>query len=233
MVKAVIRKSGSIFLVTAGLVLFSLTAYASGGGITSVGAVNKGAGGDTGSREWVELQQKDALLIGRPNHYLIKLITVYAPGGYGTHLILRELKLADGRLSVLISAPNSILKRTLRATIYLRYPNTNLVLLEQVGKVWKQRKPVSLTVLSNDSHTNVRETLLAFSVKGLGMYWILRVDSGSLSASSDITQHTSASSILGGGLSRGLLPWFWSVMLFAIGAAISYWLHTIERKKDM
>ena len=94
--------------------------YGSTGGVTAVGAFSSAANDDTGARQWVMLHGTGGLLCGTPNHKLIELITVYAPGRDSGHLILRELKLPNGKQSILLSVPNSLMEKTLRTTIYLK-----------------------------------------------------------------------------------------------------------------
>jgi hypothetical protein len=225
----IIRRLRTTVLLAVSLTLFSQPVSGTGGSATSAGAFTLGAADGTGAREWVELVGTGGLLSGRPNHKSIKLITVYAPGCDESHLILRELEFLDGRRSLLFSAPVSLLRKTLRATIYVKHHSMNLVLLEYAGGSWKLRKPQPIRVAAEDDHEAPEDNLLAFSVSGLGFYWLMEGNAPGLSVSSITSQDPSAIQLPGGSISRGVLPWAWSVLLLAVGWTVSRWLHRIER----
>jgi hypothetical protein len=218
-------------LLAISLILFSQPVIGSGGGITSVGPFTKGTAGDTGSREWVDLVGKGGLLIGRPNHNIIKLITVYAPGLNKGHLILREIGLPDGKKSLLLSAPDYLLEKTQRATLYVKHHSINMSLLEYDGAKWKQRNPLSLRVDKENNNEVFQEKLLAFTVDGLGLFYLLDGNPSDLTLSNMLLPYPSANALLGGGLPRGLLPWMAAVLLLIGGWVISKLLYTMERDK--
>lgn len=192
-------------LLAVSLILFGQPVSGSSGSVAHLGAFTTGAAHDTGSREWVELTASGDLLTGRPKHKAIALITVYAPGCEGGHLILRELQRPDGGRSLLLSAPASLLSKTRRATIYVKYPSKNLVLLEYVEGNWKQRRPQPFRVAAENSPGGLQSDLLAFSVEGLGFYWLVEDKELDVSMTSLLSPNPSASQLLGGGFSRGLL----------------------------
>lgn len=224
-VKAVIRRFRIVVFMAVCLILLSKSVSGSFGGVTNVGSFTKGASGDTGSREWIELMGSDGLLSGQPKHKAIKLITVYAPGTDVGHLILRELKLTDGRKSLLLSAPDSLSKKTIRVTLYVKNNSKNLSLLEYAEGKWIQRNPVSLRVDTEHNNEVLQDDLLAFSVEGFGKYWLLEGTPPDLSVASTDTHYQSAKVLLGGSISRGLLPLASSFMVLVIGWSISHWIH--------
>lgn len=220
-----------IIVVIANLILSNHSAFGTSGGVTNVGALASGATEDTGSREWVELLRAGDLLIGRPAIKDIKLITVYAPGVDKSHLILREVKLPDGRSSLFFGAPNKLSRKTLRATIYMKHSSLNLVLLENVEGRWIERRPQAIPITENVRSETLQDVIVAFSVDKLGSYWVLEGHSQTLGQISSISQKQSASSLLGGGYMRGILPWAGAFLLLGIGWTLSRWTHSIERNR--
>jgi hypothetical protein len=222
------RQVTIFMLLTICFILLSKPVNGSFGGVNSVGPFTKGTG-DTGSREWIELIGNGGLLSGKPKHGDITLITVYAPGIDTGHLIFREISRADGRKSLLISAPDSLSKNTVRATIYIKPQSVNLSLLEYANGQWKQINPQSLRVDTENSNKVIRNDLLAFSVKGFGVYALHEGVSQDLSVFPNTSRYPSASVLLGGSISRGLLPFAWSTAFLVIGWIISILAH----KRDL
>lgn len=217
-------------LLAVTLLVSSQPARGSGGFGTSIAAFSTGACNDTGSREWVELTRTYGLLCGRPKHKSIELITVYAPGCDEGHLILRDLKGPDGRTILLFSAPANLMKKTVRATIYVKGHSKDLALLEHVEEDWKRHRPQMFRVAADDAHEGSQQNfLLAFSLDGLGLCCLQEQDSSVSPASSNISHNTSASSLLGGGISRGLLPLALSLVALLGGVAVSRWIHRTEQ----
>src|SRR5687768_6198908 len=105
LVSMMIRQLGLTSLLALGLILYSQPGWGTSGGVTNGGIFPKGAAHDTGVREWVKLVKTGEVLSAWPKHSSIALITVYAPSVNGGHLILRELDTADGKKSLLLSAP--------------------------------------------------------------------------------------------------------------------------------
>jgi hypothetical protein len=195
----------------------------------SVGTFLTGAADDTGSREWVELVGVSGLLSGRPKRASLQLITVYAPGCNSGHLLLRELVSSDGSRSLLLTAPTSLVEKTRRVTLYVKSLSKQLVLLEYIEGSWQHRRPQPLRVVAKDSHDASQEDLLVFSMAGLGLYWLLEAHAPEGSVATLGPLDPSASRLLGGDMSRGLLPLVWSVVLLTLGWAISRWLHRAQR----
>jgi hypothetical protein len=183
-------------------------------------------------RELIDLRGNRGLLSGQPKSNVIKLITVYAPGANAGHLLLREHKLKDGRKALLLSAPDALSEKTMRAMIYVKNSSKTLSLLEYSDGKWKHRYPVSLRVNVNTENGNevLHDDLLAFSLVNIGTCWLLEGTASSLPASSADSEYRYASLPIGGGITRGMLPVAGSCLLLAIGWTISLWLHKKELK---
>ena len=222
-----------ILLVALSPIFFGQPVYGSTGGVTTVGAFSGAANDDTGARQWVMLCGTSGLLCGTPNHKLLKLITVYAPGRDSGHLILRELKLPDGKRSILLSAPKSLMEKTLRATIYLKASSMNSELLERIGDKWVLRHPVQLNFASENSQGAADSDLLAYPVKRIGLYCLSESNSSELVGPLAVPGDTSGSRSLGGSVTRGFLPWVSAALLLLIGWVVSYCLHIVEREKEV
>lgn len=173
LVQTMMQQLGTTVLLAGSLILCSQSVSGSTGSAINVGAFTTGAADDTGARERVELVGTGNILSGRPKHESIELITVCAPGCDDGHLILRELEHSDGRRSLLLSAPAPLVKKTRRAMIYIKHPSKNLVLLEYAGGSWQQRRPQPFRVAAQAHYGTPQKDLLAFSVDGLGLYWLL------------------------------------------------------------
>ena len=204
----------------------------SGGFGTSIVALSTEACDDTGVREWVELAGTSGLLCGRPKHKSIQLITVYAPGCDKGHLILRELEAPDASTLLLFSAPAPLMKNILRATIYLKGYHENLTLFEYVGCIWRRRTPQQVCVAATGGREASQEPLLAFSVEGLGLFSLRDQDKAVPTATTVGLPTTSASSLLSGSPSRGLLPLGFSIVLLAGSWMLSRWIHWTEQNAD-
>jgi len=222
-----------IIFVAVSLIIMAQSVYGSGGGVTNVGGFSIAANDDTGSRQRVALRSVSGLLWGTPNHNLIELITIYAPDINSSHLILRELKHPDGNRSILFSAPKLLLEKTLRANIYLKASSTKTRLFEDVGEKWECRQPVQLSVGTENNHEAAFRELLAYPVKGIGLYYLSESNTGELVGPSKVPAYPSVSRSLGGSVSSGLLPWVCAAVLLLIGWAISYCLHIFERAKGV
>lgn len=219
------KNIGIIVLVVSCMLLINQHVWGSVGSIINVGAMNSGVSHDTGTRESIELTRKDEMLIGWTKHKNIKLVTVFAPGSGKGHVILREITLADGKKSFYLSAPDSLIKKVKRATIYFKHQADESVLYEYIRGEWKERKPTLISISNKDNEKHNREYLLAFSVEQLGLYWLSEgnaVNTASL-------HYPSANMLFGGSIYRGLLSWTWAIIFLVIGAIISFLAHKINR----
>jgi hypothetical protein len=219
------RKFVIFSLLTASLFLFIDPAFGSFGGANNIGPFNRGATGDSGLRELIHLKGRDGLLSGKPQNSAIKLITVYAPGAETGHLILRERKLEDGTKSLLLTVPDRLSERTVRATIYAKKSSMTLSLLEHVDGKWRHNSPVVLRVNAENGDEAMQDDLLVFSLRTLGNCFLLEGDAPSFVAASADSDYRSASVPLGGAIRRGVLPVVVACLLLAIGWVISEWLH--------
>jgi hypothetical protein len=224
------RRLGTAALLVFSLSLGSQPVNATSGGGTNIGVFTTGAANDTGSREWIALTGTDGFLSGWPRHTSIAFIVVYAPGADDGHLILRELESSGGRRSLLLSAPSTLVEKTRRVTLYVKHHSENLILLERTKTNWTPRSPQPIRIAVGGGDGATQEDLLAYSVAEFGLYWLVEESEESgVYVSSIIAQDTSASQLLGGGISRSVLPWGWSVLLLAVGWSMSRLIHRISR----
>ncbi len=220
-----------VFLLLSSLILFNQFAWGSVGSIINAGTFNKGVAGDTGARELIELKEKGELLVGWTKHETIRLVTVYAPGSKGDHIILRDITFPDGKTSILLSAPDSFMKKVRRATIYVKHKSRDLMLYNLSGEKWQERKPISVTLNMTDGNEKNEDYLLAFTIDRLGLYWMLEGNAINVVTSPVLLDYPSASMLFGGSISRGLLPWTWAIAFFIIGATISFLAYLKDRNR--
>lgn len=226
-----IQRFVTILLSAACLILLSKPASASGGGIMTVGTITKEAATRSGSRELVDLVNKNGLLVARPKQGCIELITVYAPGCQDRNLILREIPASEGRTSLLISAPDILKKKTHRITIFVKPDFVNLVLVESSQGKWEYHNPEVLIVSQRENKGPLGGSLLAFSVGGPGLYWLQNSKAPTPDSTSELIEEASASSLLGGGAISGLWHWGWPSLLLLLGWGFSRLTHRIEEKE--
>lgn len=224
-----VRVALAIFLV---VLLSPYTIWGSTGGVTNVGAFVTHAEYSNAGREWVELTGTNGLLTGRPNHPLVKLITVYAPGVTHGHLILRELETRDAKQSFLLTAPDNITRQTERVTLYLNAPPKNLVLFEKVGKGWKKRLPQPFAVDLPGGRQAESKEIVAFSAQGLGFYWFARSTTPNSLVLAHVPQASSARSLIGGSLSLGMVPSMLWILLFVVVGWVSHWFHNTPKLSE-
>jgi len=228
-----VQRFAAITLFLAVNILVSAQPTSGSGGFgTSIVTFSTEACDDTGVREWVELAGTSGLLCGRPKHKSIQLITVYAPGCDKGHLILRELEAPDASTLLLFSAPASLMKNILRATIYLKGYRENLILFEYVGGIWRRRTPQQVCVAATGGREASQEPLLAFSVEGLGLFSLREQHQAVTTATTVGLPATSASSLLSGSTSHGLLPLGFSIVLLSVSWMLSRWIHWTEQNAD-
>ena len=203
-------------------------ANATSGSAISAGAVTNGAAEETGFREWVELEGSDGLLYGRPNHKSVQTITAYAPGINEGHLILRELATKDAGRLLLLSAPDSLQENILRVTIYLKHHNKHLALYEYEEDEWHYRRPYLIQQVPEGGNRVGPQNIMAFTMKGLGLFWFAEKNFSGLPISTEFPQAISASVLLGGGIFRGILPWTWALLLLFLARTISRRIYKSE-----
>jgi hypothetical protein len=210
------------------VVPFSQAVLATMGGVTSVGPLFTQGDSSTAIRELVELEKSGELLVARPRHALVEMITLYAPGLDQGHLILRELLTREGKQTLLLTAPDAVMTHVQRATLYTRGLRENLVLLENVNGVWEKRLPQSFVIESPIAGAVSAQTLRAFSVQTLGFYWLLE-PAAARSVISHAPEATSARTLMGGKLIWGLLPSIFGILLFILLGTLSRYIHRTEK----
>ena len=227
----ILRKFVTCVLTLVFVVPFSQAVLATMGGVTSVGPLFTQGDSSTAIRELVELEKSGELLVARPRHALVEMITLYAPGLDQGHLILRELLTREGKQTLLLTAPDAVMTHVQRATLYTRGLRENLVLLENVNGVWEKRLPQALVVASIREGGTSTQTLRAFSVKALGFYWLLEPATAT-SFVSHTPETTSARTLMGGGVTWGLLPSIFGIVLFMVFGALSRWIHKTPKFRE-
>ena len=201
------------------------------GGVTNVGAFLTPIENSTATREWIKLEESGGLLTAKPDHDLLEMITVYAPGIRHGHLILRELKTREGKRTLLLTAPDAVMAHVQRATLYIRGLQDDIVLFENVLGVWEKRLPQALVVASIREGGTSTQTLRAFSVKALGFYWLLEPATATTFVS-HTPETTSARTLMGGGVTWGLLPSIFGIVLFMVFGALSRWIHKTPKFRE-
>jgi hypothetical protein len=176
-------------------------------------------------RQWVELVGSGDILIGRPDHELVKLIAIYAPGVNSGHLILRELKTSEGNQSFLLTAPDKIMNSTRRVTLYLSNAPPNIVLFEQIGNTWEKHLPQTLPLGFGNRLSTSSKKLTAFSAKKMGFYWFMESQYPNSFKISHIPQQTSAQSLMEGSIGWGLFPLVCSILILTAGWSLSRKIH--------
>lgn len=194
-----------------------------------VGAPSGGASAEgSGVRERVRLVRSGRLLVGRPTQSVVQLVVIDAPDAGADHLLMREIRMPDGRHSVLFTAPSGFANRVRRTSLYVREDGRNWTVLESVDG----------RTLSHDAHPvavargnagaaddDVLNPLLAFAVSGLGPFWL--VDEGTVVSAPDAAQ--TARSLLGLEAVRALSYIGGTVLLLMLGRMVSLWAHRRDR----
>ena len=210
------------------VVSFSHAVLATMGGVPSAGPLFTQNESSTAIRELVELEKSGELLVARPRHALVEMITLYAPGLSQGHLILRELLTREGKQTLLLTAPDAVMTHVQRATLYTRGLRENVVLFENVNGVWEKRLPQSFEIESPIAGAVSAQALRAFSVRTLGFYWLLEP-----ATATSVIYHTpeaiSAKTLMGGKLTWGLLPSIFGILLFILFGALSRYIHKTEK----
>ncbi|MDY6853600.1 MAG: hypothetical protein SWO11_02665 [Thermodesulfobacteriota bacterium] len=226
------KKMKHIFVATIFFILLLFfsgqQANATSGSVISGGAVSNGVAEETGFRECVELNGSDGLLYGRPNHKSVQMITAYAPGIDKGHLTLRELATKDAGYLLLLSAPDSLQESVGRVTIYLKHHNQHLALYEYEEEEWHYRRPYLIQQVAEGVDGIGPQNIMAFTMKGLGLFWLAEKNFSELSISTEVPHAISASLLLGGGIFRGILPWIWAFLLLFLARTISRRIYKSE-----
>lgn len=194
-----------------------------------VGAPSGGASAEgSGVRERVPLVRSGGLLVGRPTRSVVQLVVIDAPGVGADHLLMREIRMPDGRHSVLFTAPSGLANQVRRTSLYVR----------EDGRKWTVLELVDSRTLSHDAHPvavargnaggaddDVLNPLLGFAVSGLGPFWL--VDEGFVVSTPDAAQ--TARSLLGLEAMRAISYIGAIVLLLMLGRMVSLWAHRRDR----
>lgn len=219
-------------LVATLISLMGQPAWSTTGGTTGPGPMVMGTDDNNGSREWVHLEEKGDLLVGRPKNGSIEWITVHAPKAEGGSLILRELHFPEKGTIFLLSAPASLTEKVRRATLFVRDRSKNLTLLEWVEGQWTKRKPQPVPVASDAFPSGDEGELLAFSVSGLGSYRLVPEALAGLIVAESDGPNGWPNQLFGGGALKAFSTWIWALLLLVIGWILSGWMHRMERRGE-
>jgi len=214
------------------VVSFSHTVLPSMGGVTNVGPFLTQGESSTAIRELVELKKSGRLLVARPDHDLVEMITLYAPDISQGHLILRELTTREGQRTLLITAPDAVMNHVQRTTLYMKGLPDNVVLFEQVDGQWTKRLPQVLMVSSPTGLGRSTQLLVAFSLRGLGFYWLLEPEAATSFSVSNTPEATSARTLMGRGVIWALLPSACGILLLLVFGSLSRWIHKTPKLSE-
>jgi hypothetical protein len=190
------------------------SAAASSAGVSLLGSAVPSATTDTGLRERVELSARADLLVGRTERGAIDSVIVWAPGVGAGHVIVREIAGADGTTSLLLTAPPALIAHVRRATLLLRPADRDRTLWERDGTRWVRREGQAITIGASAQR--------AFSVAGLGAYWLTPHDV-------DLAGPTSSPpALLGGRLGVALSAWVWPALALGLVGLLARSIHRLE-----
>jgi hypothetical protein len=206
------------FVLTIALAIVPIpgTARASTGSISMPPAGILAGSTDTGFRQRVPLTRRADVLVGRPRLGAIDHLIVAATDLTTGHLIVREITRDDGGTSFLLTAPASLAGRVRRITMLLRRDHPEVELWAHDGDRWVSH-PAETVTIGAASHR-------AFSVDGLGSYWLAppRADLGADDASSP-------QELLGGRLSAALSSWLWPAIALGVAGFVARTTHRFEK----
>ncbi|GJL65940.1 MAG: hypothetical protein NPIRA05_09110 [Nitrospirales bacterium] len=160
------------------------------------------------------------------------MLTLYAPGLTKGHLILRELTTSEGKQTLLLTAPEAVTAHVQRVTLYFQGLPETMVLFEEVDGEWKKRFPQAMTIDSRIDGTISTQAIRAFSVKNLGFYWLLE-PATAMPAVFYTPLATSAMTLMGGELTRGLMPSILAIMLLLVFGAVSRYIHKTSKLREL
>lgn len=206
-------------------------------GASSVGAINGtlfsgGSAADTGARERIELEPAGTLLTGRARISSVERIALLAPGVDRGHLLLREIELADGRRSLLLSAAPRIASKIERATLFMRLPSAHWVVDESAGGQVLRHVPQRIAADAELADSEANGELFAVAVRGLGPFWLLDKPTPNAAAHPVPAEEHSARTLLGADAGHAWLPIAAALLLLMLAHAGSAWVHRTEGRND-
>jgi hypothetical protein len=184
----------------------------------------------TGHREIIHLEQKDDVLYGSTrDSKFVSVVVVRAPGVSRSHLILRELKSADGTLSVLLSGPKPLTQKVAQISIV---PHRAYQEHDLVASGDGERCPVKRRVFEAPATVSAEERLEsplpAYVLETFGMYWVVPGRQQADDPRPLPANHAFPTAPLGGVLWRGVLPLAAAVLALLVGVTVSYGSHKID-----
>jgi hypothetical protein len=128
-------------------------------------------------RQHIDLDAIGSELIGRPSKGSIRLIMMEAVGSRTAGLMLRETAMSDGSKMLFLTAPDSVMEKVKRMTLYVDRTPKNEILAEwKSGKWILQRLKVDAAFDGPILDGNANE-LYAFSVTTFGPFRLFPRDS--------------------------------------------------------
>ncbi|MHC4309630.1 MAG: hypothetical protein ACYS3N_10695 [Planctomycetota bacterium] len=201
-------------------------AIASGSGLGGAMFFWRNTSDSTGQREIINLDLRGNVLFGlSKKSKRIHMITVCAPGIKESRLILREIENADGTLTFFFSGPKSLSERISKMTVFCYHPYCQYRLIQYVNGTFKSYDNTTIPVSEIEPAMESHDSLLAFVINNLGMYWVVNSLKSEESQQLLPANYASPTTPLAGGLYRGLLPLSAAVLLLLVGSAVSYYSH--------
>lgn len=203
------------------LVLLVAPASATGIGSAGVGPVGTGAGLGAYVRQRVQLVRRGDVLVGEPQLSPVQLISIHTPGPVAQTAILRWASGPDHRLSLYLSTEKPL--QISRATLFMRPTAEPLTLHEHREAGWFPVEGQSLAVAGTGGR---RQHLMAFTVTGLGPYWLLKP--GAIVSGKDTPALGSLDLLLNGNPVKAFGNWFWPAVLLVTVLLIARYRHRLE-----
>ncbi|HHI94795.1 MAG TPA: hypothetical protein ENK04_15035 [Gammaproteobacteria bacterium] len=202
-------------------------AFCSGGMAANFGAFTTGVADNGTKRYRVGLDEAGQLLLGRPDDGVIELITIDAPDTEIRQILIRETKNDHGEVSLLITAPNGMLEKLKRATVYLKPAYAKLKFIENIDGYWEQRNPVSISLVQKGLEQKPENHIVAFQIVSFGEKRLVK-DASHFLENNDVSLKVSAGRASDSNITSALWPWIMSGVLLVMAWFISCWMHTLN-----
>lgn len=204
-------------------------AMASSLGISQLHGGASGIDYDTGYREQVDLASTGGVLsAGSGLDYLEKLI-ITAPNTHEGNVIIRELKLDNGDISLLMTAPPALTEDVVRVSLYFSAMPRRYVLYRDKTKHWQKATSIPLKL---EPRTN------SGAPQASQLYAVILPVLPNLRFSMSLPGNTdnSAGSLqteLQGDAFTGISTWVYAILALAIFWGVSVWAHKRQLIKSM
>ncbi len=213
-------------------IFFTPGVFATMGGVPTVGPLFSQGESSTAIRELVELERSGELLIAKPQHAFVEMITLHAPGLDDGHLILRELLTQEGQQTLLLTAPEKVITHIDRVTLYTRGLEEHIALYEHIDGEWVKHLPQPMLIDLPKEDGTSEHSLRAFSVKNLGFYWLLN-PSMATELQTQSSDAISPRTLMGGKVIPGILPSIFGILLFMVCGVLSRHIHKTAKLREL